>query len=159
MAYFYRASAFLALLLAVTGAQPVLAQQPIALTSEVKVVRIVRDENGVSQTRLEAPDTVVPGDRLVFRTSYSNSGTEAVERFVLTNPLHAAVRLAPDADASLVVSVDGGQTWGELSELMVAGPDGALRAATADDVTHIRWTLAVVQPGESGTLEYPAIIR
>ena len=143
------------------GAAPAAAQQqqPITLTGDVKLVREVTEANGETRTELVAPSTVVPGDRLLFSTSFSNSGSEAVERFVMTNPLPAAVRLAPDADPELTVSVDGGRSWGQLAELTVTGADGAMRAATHADVTHIRWTLAVVNPGESGVREYPAIIR
>ena len=147
-------------ILASALAGPALAQgQPIALTGDVKVVRLVTGEDGQTRTELSAPTTTVPGDRLLFGTSYANSGAEPVERFVMTNPLPSAVRLAPDADPALTVSVDGGRSWGRLDELTVTATDGALRAAEAGDVTHIRWTLAVVNPGESGRLEYPAIIR
>ena len=101
----------------------------------------------------------MPGDRLVFGTDYANNGTEAVRNFNVTNPLPAAVRLAPDADPALTVSVDGGKSWGKLSELQVTATDGTTRAATHEDVTHVRWVLASIAPGETGRLTYPAIIR
>ena len=139
------------------GAQD--ASQPITLESEVKAVVEVIDDNGEARTELIEPGTIVPGDRLVFTTTYVNSGTEPVENFTMTNPLPGAVRLAPDADADLVVSVDGGNTWGPLSTLSATAEDGSSRPAEHGDVTHIRWTLDVVEPGASGRLEYPAIIR
>ena len=70
-----------------------------------------------------------------------------------------AVRLAPDADTTLIVSVDGGKSFGTLSQLSVMAEDGGSRPADQADVTHVRWTLPSVAPGESGRLEYPAIIR
>jgi len=133
--------------------------QPITLEGEVHAVVETVDDNGETQVELVEPGTIIPGDRLVFGTNYANSGDEPVENFTMTNPLPGPVRLAPDADPDLVVSVDGGTTWGLLSELTVDAEDGSSRAATHSDVTHIRWTLAVVNPGESGRLEYPAIIR
>lgn len=135
------------------------AEQPITLVGEVHAVVETTDEDGNTQVELVEPDTIVPGDRLLFGTSYTNSGTEAVENFVMTNPLPAPVRLAPDADPDLVVSVDSGTTWGRLAELTVTPEGDAPRAAQHADVTHIRWTLEVVEPGQSGRLEYPAIIR
>ena len=48
----------------------------------------------------------------MFRTDYANNGNEEVTGFVVTNALPEAVRLAPDADPALTVSVDGGQSWG-----------------------------------------------
>ena len=98
-------------------------------------------------------------DRLIFGTDYANNGDEAVENFVITNAVPSAVRVAGDADPDLTVSVDGGQSWGSLSALSVASEDGSSRPARYDDVTHIRWTLASVAPGEAGRVEYPAIIR
>lgn len=140
-------------------AVPAAAQQPLTLKGDVKVVKTVENEDGTTVTALVDPEIVVPGDRLIFGTDYTNTGTEPVELFVVTNPIHEAVRLADDADPALVVSVDGGQTWGLLADLQVSDADGNMRAASAGDVTHVRWTLASVAPGESGRLEYPAIIR
>lgn len=132
---------------------------PVTLSGDVKAVETSVDAEGNETTQLVDPDVIVPGDRLVFGTDYANNGAEAVENFVVTNPLPAAVRLADDADAALTVSVDGGTSWGTLDRLTVAGEDGEPRAATHSDVTHVRWTLASIAPGESGRLEYPAIIR
>ena len=150
-----------ALLFLSGAAMPVsaMAQNPVSLSGDVKAVETTVDEAGNETTRLVEPSVIVPGDRLVFGTDYANNGDEPVENFVVTNPLPSAVRLAPDADADLTVSVDGGESWGTLAELTVTGEDGASRAAAHADVTHVRWTLAVIAPGASGRLEYPAIIR
>lgn len=141
---------------------PAMAQQtatPVTLSGDVKAVKLVTDADGTERVELVDPAIIVPGDRLVFSTDYANSGTETVRNFNVTNPLPAAVRLAPDADPELIVSVDGGQSWGKLAELQVTATDGTTRAATHEDVTHIRWLLASVAPGEKGRLTYPAIIR
>jgi len=150
-----------ALFVAAAFAGPALAQDadPVSLSGDVKAVVTSVDDSGQEVTRLEEPGTIVPGDRLIFGTDYSNTGDEPVKNFVVTNPLPTPVRLAPDADADLVVSVDGGSTWGVLSDLTIAGQDGTQRTARHADVTHVRWTLAQIAPGESGRLEYPAIIR
>lgn len=139
---------------------PLAAQDSaIDLKGDVMLEQKVVDDEGAETVKLVEPNTIVPGDRLVFGTDYANSGTEAVENFVVTNPLPAAVRLATDAPADLQVSVDGGSNWGTLSELSVNDDDGASRPAAHEDVTHVRWTLARVEVGESGRLEYPAVIR
>ncbi len=141
------------------GAASAQAQSPVTLDGNVMAVETSVDDAGNTVTRLVEPGVIVPGDRLVFGTDYANNGAETVENFVITNAVPSAVRLAGDADAELSVSVDGGQTWGALSALTVTGDDGSQRAARHDDVTHIRWTLASVAPGEKGRVEYPAIIR
>ncbi|MEM7666722.1 MAG: hypothetical protein AAF250_12775 [Pseudomonadota bacterium] len=140
-------------------AQDAAAQNPVVLSGDVKAVKTVTDDSGAERTELVKPDLIVPGDRLIFGTDYANNGTEAVNDFVVTNPLPGAVSLAPDADPSLIVSVDGAQSWGTLDQLTVSGEDGSSRTATHADVTHVRWVLATIAAGESGRLEYPAIIR
>ena len=145
---------------ALTVAAPAFAQdQAVELTGDVELERTLQADDGTTTVVRVAPETIVPGDRLIFSTGYVNNGAEPVTDFVVTNPLPAAVRLAPDADAGLVVSVDGGENWGMLETLEVTTEDGSTRVATQSDVTHIRWTLAEVAAGESGSLEYPAIIR
>lgn len=141
-------------------AVPALAQaSPVELSGSVKVVTTQTAADGSTTRVYSDPDRVIPGDHLLFLTDYRNSGSEAVANFVITNPLPAAVKLSEDADPSLTVSVDGGASWGPLSQLTVALDDGSTRPAVHGDVTHIRWTLAEVAPGVSGTVEYPATIR
>ena len=72
---------------------------------------------------------MLPGDKLVFTTRYTNSGPEAATDFVVTNPLPAPVKLAK-VD-SFEVSVDGGKTFGALAALKATGTDGKSRAAEA----------------------------
>lgn len=131
---------------------------PVELIGDVKVDKVVV-ENGKEKHVLVEPGVVVPGDALLFSTSYRNTGAAPIKDFVVTNPLPGAVQLAPQGSDQLVVSVDGGKTFGKLAVLRVAGSDGAPRAAVPADVTHIRWVLAVLAPGASGSLSYHAIVR
>lgn len=150
---------FLVSVAALPAAATVQAQSPVSLSGDVMAVEVTTDDAGNEVTRLVEPSVIVPGDRLIFGTDYANNGNEPAENFVVTNPLPSAVRLAGDADPELTVSVDGGQTYGALSTLSVMAEDGTNRPASHEDVTHVRWTLARIAPGESGRLEYPAIIR
>lgn len=150
------AAAALALPLSSLAAQPA---NPVSLSGDVKAVKVITDAEGTERTELTAPTTIVPGDRLIFGTDYANDGNEPVSNFTVTNPLPAAVRLAPDADPALDLSVDGGATWGKLGALKVTNPDGTTRPANHADVTHVRWVLESIAPGAKGRLTYPAIIR
>lgn len=149
--------AVLALAAPLTGAHAQGAQ-PVELKGEVKLDKLVTEE-GKSRHELVAPEVVVPGDHLVFSTSYRNTSAETIKDFVVTNPLPAGVMLASDDAASLDVSVDGGKTWGKLAQLSVAPENGAARPAQPSDVTHIRWTIPAIKPGQQGTLTYLAIVR
>lgn len=151
---------FISILATAAGTAPLSAQdQAISLSGSVMHETVSLDASGKEVTELVEPNTIVPGDRLIFGTDYNNGSDEAVNNFVVTNPLPPAVRLAPDADTRLIVSVDGGKSFGTLSQLSVMAEDGGSRPADQADVTHVRWTLPSVAPGESGRLEYPAIIR
>jgi uncharacterized repeat protein (TIGR01451 family) len=119
---------------------------PVTLKGDVMLEKTVT-ENGVSKVQLVEPKVVIPGDHLLFTTRYHNDGAEAVTNFVVTNPLPSAVALASDGAQGTEVSVDGGKTWGQLGSLTVAGTEGAPRAATAADVTHVRWTIPSIAPG------------
>ncbi|MDG6079701.1 hypothetical protein E3U23_10925 [Erythrobacter litoralis] len=150
----------LGLALAITGfgfAPVAAAQDRIQLDSEVEVER-TKSEGGQTKVDYLPPVGVVPGDRLRFTTGYDNRGSTAAENFVVTNPLPEAVALAKNEDA-FVVSVDQGQTFGTLAELQIKETTGEYRAAELTDVTHIRWTLERVAPGETGTLTYFGIVR
>ena len=147
-------------LLALLAAAPALAADNVSLKSEVFVERQVRDAGGAIRTVLQPPKMVTPGDRLVFKLDYRNAGAAPATSFVVTNPIPKAVAYADGASAGEVVSVDGGKSWGALPTLRVAGAGGKVRAATAADVTHVRWTLAKPIPvGGTGTLKFNGVVR
>lgn len=137
-------------------AAPAFAQSAVELKGDVKVVRQV-SENGKTVEKLEDPNQVLPGDRLVFTTRYTNGGDKPVDDFVVTNPLPAPVKLAK-VD-SFEVSIDGGKTFGGLASLQATGADGKSRAAEMGDVTHVRWRVASIAPGASGEVKYFAEVR
>lgn len=142
-------------------AVPVAAQQAptVVIASDVLVERTVKGADGTSHIERVAANRVVPGDRLVFRTTYRNDAAKEARDFIITNPLHPAVELAPDTADALTVSVDKGRTWGKLPDLAVPLPEGGTRPANRDDITHIRWTVGVIAPGQSGERAFAAIVK
>ncbi len=144
--------------LAAPASPAAVTAQPVQLVSDVKLEKTV-GQGAAAKLVLADPKVVVPGDRLLFSTRYRNVGTKPVEHFVVTNPIPAAVVLAPDSAATLEVSVDGGKTWGPLATRSVSDGKGGMRPAQAADATHVRWTLALLVPGATGTLTYHATVR
>ncbi|WP_133365388.1 hypothetical protein [Qipengyuania sediminis] len=136
---------------------PVLAEAgSVSLKGEVKLVRQVVKDGKTTET-LEEPGQVLPGDRLLFATRYTNSGAEPATDLVVVNPLPQPVRLA--TAEGLDVSVDGGKTFGLLAALKIADRTGAARAAELGDVTHVRWRIASIAPGSSGEVRYLGEVR
>ena len=135
------------------------AEPKISLRSDVMAIAISIDDQGHATTTLAQPEEFTPGTKLSFGMNYSNTGSEAATNVTGTSPINPAVRLAPDADPALVVSVDGGGTFGTLETRSVETKPEGTRAATHADVTHVRWTIASIAPGESGRIAFPVIIR
>ena len=150
---------FVTAALAAMTITPAAATQ-VALTNSVFVERVSTDGNGNRKVVLEEPKMVTPGDRLVFVLNYRNASAKPAEKFVVTNPLPAAVQFAEQDEAAAVVSVDGGKSWGSLAQLRVRTADGAERAAQYGDVTHIRWAFNQPIPaGGTGKLMFRGIVK
>jgi uncharacterized repeat protein (TIGR01451 family) len=126
------------------------AANEVTLSSEVFVERVKTDAQGTARTVREKPEVVTPGEKLVFVLSYSNGGAQPAADFTVTNPIPNAVAFTSAEGAGSTVSVDGGKTWGQLSALRVALPDGTSRAPVPADVTHVRWRFAQPIPAKSG---------
>ena len=139
-------------------AAPAYATAQVALSSDVKVEK-TQIVAGRAQPVLLTPSSVVPGDRLIFRTSYRNGAATPATRFVVTNPVPAAVAWTGEGSAGVEASVDGGRSFAPLPMLKVRSAAGQPRAATPADVTHLRWTLSVIAPGGVGQLSYRGVVR
>lgn len=150
------AASGLALVAAPVFAAPAAGQ--VSLQGDVKLDKTVI-ANGASTHVLVTPQKVVPGDHLVFSTAYHNNGSSAVDHFVVTNPLPKGVSYASEGTEASEVSIDGGKSWGQLAALTVADGKGGQRPAQATDVTHVRWTVAVIAPGATGQVSYHAVVR
>ena len=137
-----------------------LANEAVSLTSEVFVEKVARDAQGRQTVTLHPPQTVVPGDRLVFVLKYRNQGASPATQFVVTNPIPDAVQFAGAADAGAEFSVDGGRSWGALDTRKVRQADGTMRPASGADVTHVRWALKQAIPANGqGRLSFRGIVK
>lgn len=136
------------------------AADNVSLTSKVFVERVKPGANGKPVTVREEPGVVTPGDRLVFVLGYRNGGAEPATGFTLTNPIPPSVAFTGSDDASAVVSVDGGKSWGALASLKVVQADGTSRPAVATDVTHIRWSFGrPIAAGSGGELSFRGVVE
>ncbi|MFC3097747.1 hypothetical protein [Alteraurantiacibacter palmitatis] len=152
-------AAFVAGSLMVAAPMAAMAQEsPVALSSAVQLV-IPADENAGTEEQLAEASNVLPQDLLHFSVSYRNTGAEAVSDLLLINPVPATVRVTDGSALSTQVSVDGGTSWGNLSELVVERENGETTPATVDDITHLRWTIALIAPGEAGSVGFRAVVK
>lgn len=152
-----------AALLAALAVTPAAAQEqtrkPLELVGYVKLEKVTQGPAGERRVERVDPQVVVPGDTLIFGTRFANRGAVPIERFVVSNPVPASVRVTAALDPEQQVSVDGGTSWGRLAELEIIATDGSRRSALPDDITHVRWILPEIAAGETGALEFPVTVR
>jgi hypothetical protein len=121
------------------------------------VEKFVTAPGGRTSRVLARADRLNPGDNVIFVVNWTaRRGSE----FTVTNPLPRAVAFQRSVDGAEEVSVDGGYTWGRMQDLRVRERDGAIRSATPEDVTHLRWRVpgALALRG-SGQLTYRGVVR
>jgi uncharacterized repeat protein (TIGR01451 family) len=149
------------------GQSAAVSKTPVNLSSQVRIERVEVDAAGKQATVLREPKdvVVVPGDRVVFMLNVVNSGAEAAAGFRATNPIPAPVTFTSVNEDWAEVSVDGGLSYGKLATMTVkakAADSGAeiSRAATAEDVTHVRWVFSdAIAPGSKTVVSYRGVVK
>jgi hypothetical protein len=134
---------------AATVCAPALAQPVVSLDTAVYVERSREDQ----VRSLEPARELRRGERVVYVVSWYRLGGDG--GFTITNPMPRTVAYQASARDDEQVSVDGGRSWGRLSDLRIGN-----RYATAEDVTHVRWRIAspVATQGR-GRIAYSGIVR
>ncbi|MDM7954868.1 hypothetical protein [Blastomonas sp.] len=147
-------------LLALAAPAAALASSDVLTKSSIFVERIDPQGTGARRVRLEPARQVSRGERLIYVVEYRNTGKQPVRDFTVTNPLPRTVRLDETVDGSEIVSIDGGRSWGVLSDLRVSLGEGGWRPANPDDVTHLRWQVGDrLMQGETRRVTFRAIVR
>jgi hypothetical protein len=132
----------------------------IAINSETFIVQTLVDAKGQKTNKLFPAKRVVPGNVLVVKFSYTNSGAAPASNFAVNAKVDSALEVTDIREKWAVVSVDGGKVFGPLVSLKAKGADGKPRAATTKDITNIRWTLAQPVPSAgAGNVMYYGIVR
>lgn len=124
----------------------------------------VTGKGGKKEKQLQALTRALPGQEVIYVITYRNTGTKPAEKVVVNNPVPKGLAYqsgSAQGNGTLAeVSVDGGKQYGQLEALRITGADGKPRAAKAEDVTHVRWTVAAaVKPGSEGKVTYRALLK
>jgi uncharacterized repeat protein (TIGR01451 family) len=109
-------------------------------------------------------DVETPGDEIVYTVAFENTSARPVDNVRITSPIPPRMRyiensaVGPGAD--VLYSVDGGNTYGKPSELLVATEEGIVHTASATEYTHLRWILkAPLEAGAKGFVRFRAVVR
>ena len=139
-------------------------QGSIELKNIVEKEEIYVDDSGQSLKRRVSADTAIPGDELIYTIEFRNVGEEPAEAISILNPIPEHVLYRPGSaigdNASVVFSVDGGQTFSPSEELEVVDATGMKRPASYEDYTHVKWNLqGELPPGGGGAVEFRVVLK
>lgn len=129
----------------------------------VEVATITVDENGQEFVTYALANEVAPGDQVRYTINYTNSGDESASNVKLDMPVPAEVDFiegsAEASMAEITYSADNGETFTSRGTLTVTEA-GEPQAATAKDITHVRWTFTGdIAPGEAGSISYSGVLQ
>lgn len=126
---------------------------------EITVVK-----NGKKEIQRAPVDKAVPGDEIIYTTTFKNALNKPAGDIVITNPVPND-SLYKDGSATgkntaITFSVDGGQTYAAPGKLTVKTADGKTRPALPADYTHLRWTYqGELGAGKAGEVSFRAMIK
>ena len=87
----------------------------LAIRTVVQKQEVVVNENGESENRLVAVESVVPGERVFYTITFTNVGDEPAQNVVITNPISAELSSVEGPACvrgrSCEFSVGGGATF------------------------------------------------
>src|SRR5262245_39669582 len=135
----------------------------IRAVAEVEV-KVKNEKTGVEETKRVPATKVPPGVAVIYTLHADNKGSKPADDVVVTDPIPEHMDYVDGSASSqgtvLTFSADGGKTWAAKDKLVIKGKGGAVRAARADEITHIRWKFEKpLAPGESRAVEFRARVE
>ncbi len=139
-------------------------EQRLVVEMAAEKIVVTTDEHGEKIVRRVAPQTLLPGEEVIYTLTYRNTHPDQADDVVITNPIDPNLRYqsgtALGDDTEVVFSVDGGNSFASPAQLQVLEADGTARPANPDDYTHIRWIrIRPVQTGHQGHVSFSARVR
>ena len=137
-----------------------------ALEAEQRVLKevTVTQLDGTEKKSYVDADLVTPGDTVVYALVFRNDQPAPAEDIVLVMPVPSEIAYIEGSSTTRLAtadfSADGGTTFAARERLSVTQSDGSVRAASTDDITHVRWSVArAIQPGETGQLWFRGVLK
>ncbi len=140
------------------------SQGSILVKTVAEQEQIVTAANGSKSTVLAPAKSVLPGREVIYTVTFENIGHEAASDVVVTNPVPEHTTYQPGSafgpGTELLFSIDGGRSFAPAAGLEVHEHDGSVRAAGAEDYTHIRFVLKnSLTPGAVAFARYRTLVK
>jgi uncharacterized repeat protein (TIGR01451 family) len=141
-----RIAALLAVLLSCICLSPALLAQgdsPVRFANIAQKQVITLDDEGKERIELTDVDIMVPGDTVVYTSTFTNIGQDTVSNIIVSNPIpkntQYIVFTAKGKSTVITFSVDGGKTYAAAAKLTVVDENGQTQTAQPKHYTDIRW--------------------
>ena len=155
-------------LLAVLSATLAIAQEePLELVMSAFLVTEVTEAGKTAEKLAALPDGVVPGDVIEYRIEAANRVDWPLTQIQLVGPVpegtaYVDQTAACDAQAELTASIDNGGTYRTPPlTVQVTLADGTVveQVVPAERYTHLRYTIAAVEPGGTAVFRYRVTVK
>jgi len=126
-----------------------------------KIIDVVDKDGKTVSTRVPA-DNAVPGDEIIYTTTFENISNKPAGNIVITNPVpnDTTYLMANGVNTEITFSIDGGNEYAAADKLVVTTNEGDTRPALPSDYTHLRWTYKVeLGVGETSKVSFRAVIK
>jgi uncharacterized repeat protein (TIGR01451 family) len=132
----------------------------LANIAEIEITVVDKDGKTVS-TRTPV-GTAVPGDEIIYTTTFENISNKPAGNIVITNPMpnDTTYRSASGANTEITFSIDGGNQYAAPDKLIVTTSEGNTRPAVPSDYTHLRWAYkGELGVGKTSQVSFRTVIK
>jgi uncharacterized repeat protein (TIGR01451 family) len=122
----------------------------------------VIDKNGNKTSKRNRVDTAVPGDEIIYTTTFENISTKPASNIVITNPIpnDTIYMSASGVNTEITFSIDGNNQYATPDKLIVTTKEGDTRLAVPSDYSHLRWVYTgELGVGKTSQVSFRAVIK
>jgi uncharacterized repeat protein (TIGR01451 family) len=122
----------------------------------------VIDKNGNKTSKRTRVDTAVPGDEIIYTTTFENISTKPASNIVITNPIpnDTTYMSASGVNTEITFSIDGNNQYATPDKLIVTTKEGDTRLAVPSDYSHLRWVYTgELGVGKTSQVSFRAVIK
>ena len=135
------------------------------VVAEQSVEREIVKKSADGTVKLERVPAVkvAPGNEVIYSIRFQNKGSDPAADIIMVMPVPKEVSYvegsASGISSNVTFSADGGKTYLNRGRLTVK-EEGVERAATNNEITHIKWVMAeALAAEERGSVSYRGVVK